>query len=265
VESSTQFTDPTLAGHYNYTITRTWTAKDVSGNHSSKSQLIHVIDTTPPAISPCPATIVLTPPLGSPTAIATWTTPTATDNCSTPTVSCFANNQTVSSGAAFPVGTTLITCIASDPAGNTANCSFNVTVLQPLRIVFQPPLTAPPVANTFKPNQTIPHKITLINDATGQDVTASLASLVTVRLDVEEYIGSTSATWQDVPETYTGVGGPGGLMVYADGQFQYNLKTSGYESGTVNNQRYFQSTVTVSYNSNPTILIGRNSVTLESK
>src|SRR5439155_189525 len=34
-----------------YDVTRTWTARDACGNASTASQTIHVVDTTPPAIS----------------------------------------------------------------------------------------------------------------------------------------------------------------------------------------------------------------------
>ena len=53
--SSTQLSDSTLCGYYNYTITRNWTVSDKCGNSSSYTQLITVRDTTPPLlISPQP-------------------------------------------------------------------------------------------------------------------------------------------------------------------------------------------------------------------
>src|SRR4029453_4197648 len=63
-QTSTQDTDPTKCGHYNYTITRVWTAKDACNNSSSCTQLITVHDTTKPTLSgqggpqtiDCPAT-----------------------------------------------------------------------------------------------------------------------------------------------------------------------------------------------------------------
>ena len=48
---------------------------------------------------------------------------TAADNCGAATVTC-----SHASGASFPVGTTTVSCTATDGLGNTASCSFPVTV-----------------------------------------------------------------------------------------------------------------------------------------
>jgi hypothetical protein len=80
-------------------------------------------DNTRPTISGCPANLALTTAGNS--AVANWTAPTAADNCSTPTLTSTAN-----SGASFPVGSTTVTYTARDAAGNTATCSFVVTVTQ---------------------------------------------------------------------------------------------------------------------------------------
>ncbi len=50
--------------------------------------------------------------------------PTASDNC--PGVS---TNCSPASGSSFPLGTTTVTCTATDVANLTANCSFTVTVI----------------------------------------------------------------------------------------------------------------------------------------
>ena len=49
--------------------------------------------------------------------------PAATDDCQLDSVTC-----TPPSGSPFPLGTTTVTCCASDKAGNTNCCSFTVTV-----------------------------------------------------------------------------------------------------------------------------------------
>ncbi|HET8782241.1 MAG TPA: HYR domain-containing protein [Pyrinomonadaceae bacterium] len=103
--------------------TLTYSATDAHGNTASATQVVTVIDNTPPAIS-CPVDIVVEPtcPLG---AIVNYTTPTATDNCAVQSVNRTAG---LASGSVFPIGTTTVTHTATDIHGNTASCSFTVTV-----------------------------------------------------------------------------------------------------------------------------------------
>ena len=83
---------------------------------------IQVGDDQDPVISNCPANITVSS-VGSCTATVTWTAPTATDNCSTPSLTASHNP-----GDIFPAGTTVVTYTATDAAGNVATCTFNVTV-----------------------------------------------------------------------------------------------------------------------------------------
>ncbi|MFL5346256.1 MAG: FG-GAP-like repeat-containing protein [Hyalangium sp.] len=98
----------------------TCTSADGSGNTSACSFNVTVRpETTPPTIS-CPAPIVLNACAeGGP--VATFNV-TATDNCGAATVTC-----SHASGSTFPVGTTDVTCTATDALGNTASCGFTVT------------------------------------------------------------------------------------------------------------------------------------------
>src|SRR5207247_9148488 len=70
------FNDVTTPGTCpgNYSITRTWTAKDACGNTSTATQTINVQDVTPPVISALPAVSTI-----DCNQSPTWTTPTATD------------------------------------------------------------------------------------------------------------------------------------------------------------------------------------------
>lgn len=71
-----------------------------------------------------PANITVNADPGNCSTTVTYTTPTATDNCSA-TVSLVSGP---SSGSVFPVGTTTVTYQAADPFGNTDTESFTVTV-----------------------------------------------------------------------------------------------------------------------------------------
>lgn len=107
----------------------TYTAKDPSGNTSTCLFNVTVRDTTPPVLSNCPADITLEA-TSTCEAIATWTAPTATDNCSA------AITSTHNPGSTFPIGTTAVTYTAADPSGNKSTCSFNIIVKDTTAPVF---------------------------------------------------------------------------------------------------------------------------------
>jgi gliding motility-associated-like protein len=83
---------------------------------------VTVTDNIPPVVSGCPANITV-PATTSCNAIVSWTPPTFADNCAGGTIS---SNK--SPGSTFSKGTTVVTYTATDAVGNTATCSFNVTV-----------------------------------------------------------------------------------------------------------------------------------------
>jgi uncharacterized repeat protein (TIGR01451 family) len=107
------------------TTTVNCTATDTAGNTASCSFTVKINDTQPPQIT-CPANITTkTAQAGDSCVVVNYTTPTATDNCPLPpnAVVC-----TPASGSCFPRGTTTVTCTATDASGNTATCTFKVTV-----------------------------------------------------------------------------------------------------------------------------------------
>jgi hypothetical protein len=110
--------------------TLTYSATDAHGNTGQATQLVTVVDNTAPVIS-CPVNIVIEPTCPS-GAIATYSTPTATDNCAVQSISRTAGGA---SGTVFPIGTTTVTHLATDIHGNTSSCSFTVTVLTPQAVV----------------------------------------------------------------------------------------------------------------------------------
>ena len=77
-------------------------------------------------ITGCPADITQTVPAAGQTVAVTWTAPTATDNV-TPDNQIIMT-QTHSPGSQFGVGTTQVTYLAIDGAGNQAVCTFNVVI-----------------------------------------------------------------------------------------------------------------------------------------
>src|SRR5204862_4109906 len=77
---NTQDANVNLAAHYNYSITRTFTATDITGNFSNCVQVITVHDVTAPSTSLCPSdrTVIC----HDVTTITSLGDAMATDNCS---------------------------------------------------------------------------------------------------------------------------------------------------------------------------------------
>ena len=121
-------------------------ATALSGRTAECSFKVNVIiDTVPPQLVGCPADFVVQAETN--TAIVPFVTPTATDNCA-PSVPVVC---TPPSGSVFQPGQTTVHCVATDAFGNSASCSFNVTVLSPVppRILFAVSLDPTHVAVYF--------------------------------------------------------------------------------------------------------------------
>jgi len=212
--------------------------------------------------------------------------PVATDNCGgTVKVTC-----NPAPGSLFGPGNYTINCTAVDTSGNSNECSFTLTVLAPLQVVFDSPScdniadntsepdagftdfncpddpSTPAFINCFHPGDRICHVVRLL-DCNGNDVTSSLSGCVTVHIDVTERQGtfSSSVLVNNVPQNYTSIGSPGCLLVPINGTYQYCLDTTGYQAGTINTTRFFRSCVWVEYNSSPCIPVGMEDVILESQ
>jgi len=102
----------------------TYTATDGSGNIAVATQMVAVVDDTPPTVV-APAAVTR-PATGLTTFVsdAVLGSATAADNSGTVTVV----RSGVPSGNLFPVGTTTITYTATDGAGNTASATQTVTI-----------------------------------------------------------------------------------------------------------------------------------------
>lgn len=105
------------------TTTITYSATDAANNVGSAVQTVIVIDNTPPTIS-CPANIVADFDPAVNGALVSYTEPAGLDNCSATTTQIAG----LPSGSVFPVGTTTNTFRVTDTAGQSAECSFDVTV-----------------------------------------------------------------------------------------------------------------------------------------
>jgi len=106
------------------TTTVTCMVADASGNTASCSFTVTVNDTTPPSIT-CPANVTAVTTPGATCATVNYPAPKATDNCPLPPNAVVCSPP---SGSCFARGTTTVTCTVTDAGGNTASCSFRVTV-----------------------------------------------------------------------------------------------------------------------------------------
>ena len=105
--------------------TVTCTASDVSGNISTCTFNVIVVDSEPPMVTNCPPDLTINTNQNECEAIFSWTEPTFIDACSNPV----SVSSTHSPGDTFQVGTTAIFYIGVDAVGNNAICSFNLTVV----------------------------------------------------------------------------------------------------------------------------------------
>jgi hypothetical protein len=98
-------------------------ANDGNGNVATCNAFVNLIDVTPPTFSFCPADVTVDANEFC-IAIANWTEPVVSDNCSA-TIQQIEGSP---NGEFFGFGVSNVSYVATDPSGATANCSFLVTV-----------------------------------------------------------------------------------------------------------------------------------------
>jgi gliding motility-associated-like protein len=113
------------------TTTVTFFAQDSVGNLTTCSFNITVEDKTLPVIGACPTDFLVQLPPNQCDTVLTWDEPVALDNCQIDAV--VADTL---SGSVFKTGETTVQYTATDVAGNTATCSFKITVLDKVSPVF---------------------------------------------------------------------------------------------------------------------------------
>lgn len=192
------------------TTTVTCTATDAAGNTASTSMQVTVQDTTPPQLT-LPADQVLA--ATSPDGAVTTFDPHATDVVDgTVAVQC-----TPASGSTFPIGTTTVTCTATDEAGNVAGGAFKVIVRRTIKGLYQP-VEMGQVINTVKGGSTVPLKFEVFAGTVEVTTTAVIAPI-----SVKQYNCDPQATLDPVDVTATG---NTSLRYDATaGQYVYNWQT----------------------------------------
>ena len=175
--------------------TVTCTASDGT-NTGQASFTVTVRDTVPPVIAGTPGNITVF--AGASGAVVTYTLPTAVDAISGPRpVSC-----SPASGSTF-VGTTIVTCSASDtaaPIPNTASTTFTVTVT--------PDIVGPTITNSVSP--------ALLWPPDGAQVTVTISGMAN-----DAASGVASINWSVVDE-YRQVEPSGGIAA-VNGAFSFQI------------------------------------------
>jgi hypothetical protein len=168
-------------------------------------------------------------------------------------------------GASLPgnrYGAYAISCTAKDAAGNmSAPVAFTVTVLQPLTIKIQPPLSGDngTVNNVVKLGSTVPNKVRLYACGTNVTTTAS----VTVKLGTT-YMASGGVSTSQTITTCTDTPDTGGVMKLDGSNYRYNLSTKGL-SVTAGIAAFYQENITVAYKSAPNVVVGSDNIQIDLK
>lgn len=116
----TQTAGPTSGSLFAVGVTTiTYEAEDPYGNVTTESFTVTVVDAEDPVIT-CPGTV-----FAGCDPVVNYTLPTVSDNCPGATVSLVSGPP---SGSTFPPGITTVTYEGEDASGNTATCSFDVSV-----------------------------------------------------------------------------------------------------------------------------------------
>jgi hypothetical protein len=151
-----------------------WTATDSRGNIQTCQQRVVVLDTEAPAIT-CPTNIiVLAADSGQCSRSNVTFTVTATDNCSGVIIV-----STPPSGSTFPIGTTIVTNIATDASGNQTTCTFSLNVFAVTVNDTQPPVITCPtnLVLAASPGQCSASNVTFVVTATDNCVVTNLVSV----------------------------------------------------------------------------------------
>jgi gliding motility-associated-like protein len=102
----------------------TYTGTDAAGNTASCQFSVIVTTEELPVISNCPLDLTIESDEEG-QATVTWAEPIASTACGPVTLT-----SSIQPGDRFPIGTTVVEYKATNSNGNTASCTFNVTVLQ---------------------------------------------------------------------------------------------------------------------------------------
>jgi|GEM_PF-5900655 len=155
-------------------------AYDNAGNHATSDPISVTIDNTAPTLNlPKDITMEATNHDGE---IINFETSASDVNPENPTVTCDP-----ASGSTFKLGTTTVSCTATDTAGNTATGSFNIKITDTTN-----PIITPPENQTFEANGPLTTPVDLI-PATSTDIADANPTIS--HTPTKFPLGATEVTW----------------------------------------------------------------------
>ncbi|MFN6377817.1 MAG: HYR domain-containing protein, partial [Flavobacteriales bacterium] len=225
--------------------TVTYTARDAAGNTVTCNYTVTVSDNILPTVT-CPANMTANVGAGTCTASVVTPNPTTGDNCAVTTLTWALTGATTGTSAAtginnlgtfvFNLGTTTVTYTVRDAAGNSATCSYTVTV-----------------SDNILPTITCPANITA-NVGAG----TCTASVVTPNPTTGDNCGVTVLTWALSGAT-TGASAATGINNLGTFVFNVGTTTVTYTvRDAAGNTATCSYTVTVSDNILPTVTCPAN-------
>jgi hypothetical protein len=191
-------------------------AVDAHGNAAAAAFEVEVRDTTAPLVT-VPVAVAATASSAAGAIVSFDATASdLVDGTLTPTC-------TPAAGAQLPLGTTEVTCGATDAAGNVGLAHFAVTVTFCFGGVLAP--VKSDGSSIFKLGSTVPVKFQLCG--TSADI-GDAAAFLDVAKSTDDILGSF------VEATSTAAADAQNRFRYANGQYVFNLATSGLAEGTWN-------------------------------
>ena len=181
-EVSTKDANPNNVGHYNYTITRTWTASDASLNTATVTQVITVVDNAAPVFGTMNNIVVNAVTNG---ANVNYNV-SAVDACGSPVTYTYS----LPSGSFFLIGTTTVNVTAKDVVGNTVSGSFNVVVVDN-----QAPSITAPANITTNTNAGVAYATGVVLGTATVSDNSSSGVVITNNAPAQFPLGETTVTW----------------------------------------------------------------------